>query len=87
MLSPRKRQRIRLKASRLLKQRLRLNSAFVSYGVDNQYLIRETAPLILKNPGYEVLTAADGLDALHALSKSLPDLIISDLNMPLDVRI
>ncbi len=24
----------------------------------------------------------DGLDGLHALSKSLPDLIISDLNMP-----
>jgi CheY-like chemotaxis protein len=29
-----------------------------------------------------VLTAADGLEGLHALSKSLPDLIISDLNMP-----
>ena len=50
--------------------------------VDDQYLIRETARQILESGGYEVLTAADGLDGLHALSKSLPDLIISDLNMP-----
>ena len=50
--------------------------------VDDQYLIRETARQILESEGYEVLTAADGLDGLHALSKSLPDLIISDLNMP-----
>lgn len=50
--------------------------------VDDQYLIRETARQILEISGYEVLTAADGLHALNALSKSLPDLIISDLNMP-----
>jgi len=50
--------------------------------VDDQYSIRETARQILESGGYEVLTAADGLDGLHALSKSLPDLIISDLNMP-----
>jgi len=50
--------------------------------VDDQYLIRETARQILESEGYEVLTAADGLDGLRALSKSLPDLIISDLNMP-----
>jgi len=50
--------------------------------VDDQYSIRETARQILESGGYEVLTAADGLDGLHALSKALPDLIISDLNMP-----
>jgi CheY-like chemotaxis protein len=50
--------------------------------VDDDLLIRETAREILESGGYEVLTAADGLDGLHALSKSLPDLIISDLNMP-----
>ena len=50
--------------------------------VDDQYLIRETARQMLEGGGYEVLTAADGLDGLHALSRSLPDLIISDLNMP-----
>jgi CheY-like chemotaxis protein len=37
---------------------------------------------MLEIGGYEVLTAVDGLDGLHALSQSLPDLIISDLNMP-----
>jgi CheY-like chemotaxis protein len=50
--------------------------------VDDDLLVRETARQMLEHGGYEVLTAADGLDGLHALSKSLPDLIISDLNMP-----
>jgi CheY-like chemotaxis protein len=50
--------------------------------VDDEPSIRETAGIILESEGYEVLTAADGLDALHALNKSLPDVIISDLHMP-----
>ena len=50
--------------------------------VDDEPSIRETARVILESQGYEVLTVADGLDGLHALSKSLPDVIISDLNMP-----
>ncbi|HUD67758.1 MAG TPA: response regulator [Candidatus Sulfotelmatobacter sp.] len=50
--------------------------------VEDEPSIRETARLILEGEGYEVLTAADGVDGLHALSDSLPDLIISDLNMP-----
>jgi CheY-like chemotaxis protein len=50
--------------------------------VDDEASIRETARIILEGEGYEVLTAADGVEGLHSLSKSLPDLIISDLNMP-----
>ena len=50
--------------------------------VDDQFPIRETARQTLEDGGYEVHTAVDGLDGLNALSKSLPDLIISDLNMP-----
>jgi CheY-like chemotaxis protein len=50
--------------------------------VDDQFSIRETARQVLESEGYEVLMAADGLDGLRALSKSLPDLITSDLNMP-----
>ena len=50
--------------------------------VDDEPSIRETARMILGGEGYEVLTAADGIEGLHSLSKSLPDLIISDLNMP-----
>ena len=50
--------------------------------VDDEPSTRESTGIILESEGYEVLTAADGLDGLQALSKSLPDLIISDLNMP-----
>jgi CheY-like chemotaxis protein len=50
--------------------------------VDDEPSIRDVAREILESQGYEVLTAADGVDGLHALSKSLPDLVISDLNMP-----
>jgi len=50
--------------------------------VDDEPSTRESAAIILESEGYEVLTASDGLDGLHTLSKSLPDLIISDLNMP-----
>jgi CheY-like chemotaxis protein len=50
--------------------------------VDDEPSIRETAKPVLESVGYEVVTANDGLDGLHALSKSLPDVIISDLHMP-----
>jgi CheY-like chemotaxis protein len=50
--------------------------------VDDEPSICETVEQILESDGYEVLTAKDGVDGLNALSKSLPDLIISDLNMP-----
>jgi CheY-like chemotaxis protein len=49
---------------------------------DDEPSIRATARVILESQGYEVLTVADGLDGLRALSKSLPDVIISDLDMP-----
>jgi CheY-like chemotaxis protein len=50
--------------------------------VDDEPAIRETAQAVLENQGYDVLTAADGLDGILALSKSLPDVIVSDLHMP-----
>jgi CheY-like chemotaxis protein len=50
--------------------------------VDDESSIREAASAILESQGYEVLTVADGLDGLQALSGSLPDVVISDLNMP-----
>jgi|SRR5579884_1211020 len=50
--------------------------------VDDEPSICETVGQMLENEGYEVLTASDGLYALDALSNSLPDVIISDLNMP-----
>jgi len=50
--------------------------------VDDQYPIRETARQMLEAEVMKFSRRWDGLDGLHALSKSLPDLIISDLNMP-----
>ncbi len=50
--------------------------------VDDNPSIRETEALILESEGYEVLTVAAGLEGLQALTGALPDIIISDLNMP-----
>jgi CheY-like chemotaxis protein len=50
--------------------------------VDDEPSIREVVRAVLESQGYEVFTAADGLDGLSALSGSLPDVVISDLNMP-----
>jgi CheY-like chemotaxis protein len=50
--------------------------------VDDEPLIRKLISGNLVAAGYVVQTAADGLDALGKLRAGLPDLIISDLNMP-----
>jgi CheY-like chemotaxis protein len=38
--------------------------------------------MLLSSWGYAVSTAVDGYDALGKLLEAIPDLIISDLNMP-----
>ncbi len=50
--------------------------------VDDEPAVRMTSAAVLEASGYEVLTAADGLEALNTLDEALPDLIISDLRMP-----
>ena len=50
--------------------------------VDDEPSILETSAAVLGSRGYEVHTASDGFQALAELSRSLPDLIISDLRMP-----
>jgi len=50
--------------------------------VDDQPLVRKLISASLVAAGYVVQTAFDGLDALGKLRSGLPDLIISDLNMP-----
>ncbi len=50
--------------------------------VDDEPCMREVMAMILTEEGYEVSTAIDGLDALVQLRSSVPDLIISDLQMP-----
>jgi CheY-like chemotaxis protein len=50
--------------------------------VDDDASVRETVAVLLMSAGYDVAAAEDGFGALLQLRKMLPDLIISDLNMP-----
>jgi CheY-like chemotaxis protein len=50
--------------------------------VDDEPGIREVMAALLYEAGYEVNTAVDGLDALVQMRSTIPDVIISDLNMP-----
>ena len=50
--------------------------------VDDEPVLLDTMAMVLHEEGYDVSTAADGFDALSQLRRSLPDIIISDLNMP-----
>lgn len=50
--------------------------------VDDDPCLREVMSLILSEEGYDVITAADGLDALGRVRQCVPDLILCDLHMP-----
>lgn len=50
--------------------------------VDDEAPIRDILSFYLKRAGYQVLTASQGVEALDEMSRSRPDLIISDLRMP-----
>ena len=50
--------------------------------VEDDQALRQVGKLVLESQGYEVHVAGDGFEALIALKRSLPDIIISDLSMP-----
>jgi CheY-like chemotaxis protein len=50
--------------------------------VDDDLLNVQLVKRTLEAKGYEVLTAHDGLEALEALNKKIPDLILLDVQMP-----
>lgn len=52
--------------------------------VDDSPTVVKFVSFSLKNSGYEVLTATDGMDALEKVSRleRRVDLVITDLNMP-----
>ena len=50
--------------------------------VDDSPTIRKLLSLTLTSEGYEVITAADGIEALNVLSECVPDMILTDINMP-----
>ncbi len=50
--------------------------------VDDSRTIRDMVSFTLKNAGFDVLEATDGLEGLAVLKNNTPDVIISDVNMP-----
>jgi len=50
--------------------------------VDDDQSIRASMAMLLSEEGYEVSTAEDGFDALLQIKSKVPELIVSDLNMP-----
>lgn len=50
--------------------------------VDDEEDIRDLLEIYLVNEGYDVIKAADGLEAIHVLEKENFDLIILDIMMP-----
>jgi len=51
---------------------------YVEDNFDNRVLIRR----VLESEGYRVIDASTANDALEELEKELPDLILTDINMP-----
>jgi len=50
--------------------------------IDDSSFQRKIISSILKEEGYELLTAENGNDGMECISTAAPDLIISDLLMP-----
>ncbi len=50
--------------------------------VDDNSLILEAYSAVLRSVGYTVQTAENGVEALKSLREHVPDLILSDLDMP-----
>ncbi|MCW8944993.1 MAG: response regulator [Sedimenticola sp.] len=50
--------------------------------VDDSTSIRQMVSFILKQEGYEVLDASDGIEALQIAENRQVDLVLTDLNMP-----
>lgn len=50
--------------------------------VDDTLSIRTSMSLVLSEIGYRARTAEDGFSALREIRQSIPDIVLSDLNMP-----
>ena len=50
--------------------------------VDDDQSVRETVAMSLMAAGYDVVAAKDGFQALSQLREKLPDVVLSDLDMP-----
>lgn len=50
--------------------------------VDDSRMMREMLLMVLKDAGFNVVQAEDGVDGLEKLGDASPDIIITDINMP-----
>jgi len=50
--------------------------------VDDSASIRQMVTFTLKNEGYNVIEAVDGVDALSKLGQTPADMVLTDLHMP-----
>jgi len=50
--------------------------------VDDEPCIRESLGILLTSVGYDVAIAENGVSAVSQLGRRVPDMIVTDLNMP-----
>lgn len=50
--------------------------------VDDESSIRTSMALVLTESGYKVRSAAEGFSALREIREEMPDILLTDLNMP-----
>lgn len=50
--------------------------------VDDSRMMREMLFSVLRDAGFNVIQAEDGVDGLEKLAAAAPDVIITDINMP-----
>jgi len=50
--------------------------------VDDSLTMRKVLGRLLEREGYEVLVAKDGMDAMQILQETVPDVILTDIEMP-----
>lgn len=56
--------------------------AKIVLAIDDSLTVRELVSFVLKNAGYSVILAQDGVEGLEQLSRCAPDVVITDINMP-----
>jgi len=59
-----------------------LNALTTLIIVDDEPSIRESLSHVLTEIGYRVRSAEDGFSALREMRHQVPDLLLTDLNMP-----
>ena len=50
--------------------------------VDDEEIVRYSFQKLFREPGFEIMEAANGLEALSVIKKELPDLVLMDIEMP-----